>query len=136
VKADPYLLDLRRSTKDPLTDNNIIKADIFAAKFFPKTRIVNFSDIKTEVTMEQRAFNISLIISKEEISKLIRSLLNSKALRPDSILNEVFKVVALIIIKDLVEIASYCFANGTILKSLKEFITVVLRKKGKKITLS
>jgi len=47
VKADPYLLDLRRFTKDPLIDNNIIKADILIAKFFPKTRIVDFSDMET-----------------------------------------------------------------------------------------
>jgi len=41
-------------------------------------------------------------------------------------------VVVLIIVKDLAEAASNCFINGTILKSLKEFITMVLRKKGKK----
>jgi len=41
-------------------------------------------------------------------------------------------MVALVIIKDLAEAASYCFANGTIPESLKESITVVLRKKGKK----
>jgi len=42
----------------------------------------------------------------KEVSKLIRSLLNRKALGLDSILNKVFKVVTLIIIKDLVEIAN------------------------------
>jgi len=41
-------------------------------------------------------------------------------------------VVILVIIKDLVEIVSNCFTNGIILKSLKEFIIVVLHKKGKK----
>jgi len=41
-------------------------------------------------------------------------------------------VVALVIIKDLVEIASYCFTSGIILESLKESITIVLHKKGKK----
>jgi len=41
-------------------------------------------------------------------------------------------VVVLVIIKDLAETASYCFASGIILKRLKEFITVVLRKEGKK----
>jgi len=52
VKVDPYLLDLRRFTKDPLIDNNIIKVDIFAAKFFPKTRTVDFSNIKIEAITE------------------------------------------------------------------------------------
>jgi len=77
-------------------------------------------------------FNISPIILTEEISKLIRSLLNKKALGPDGILNEVLKVAALVIVKDLVKVASYYFASGIILKSLKEFITVVLHKEGKK----
>jgi len=52
VKADPYLLDLRRSIKDPLIDNNTIKADIFTAKFFPKTKTADFSNIKVEATIE------------------------------------------------------------------------------------
>jgi len=42
---DPYLPDLKRSTKDPLTGDNIIKANIFIAKFFPKTGIVNLNNI-------------------------------------------------------------------------------------------
>jgi len=45
---DPYLPDFRRFTKDSLIDNNIIKADICEVKFFPKTRVINFSDIVIE----------------------------------------------------------------------------------------
>jgi len=45
---DPYLLDLRRFTKDLLIGNNTIKADILAAKFFPKTKIVDFNNIAIE----------------------------------------------------------------------------------------
>jgi len=82
--------------------------------------------------MEQRALNISPTILIEEISKLIRSLLNGKALGPDGIPNKVLKMVTPVIIKDLVKAASHYFANGTILESLKESITVVLRKEGKK----
>ncbi len=44
----------------------------------------------------------------------------------------VFKVVALVIKKDLVEVASYYFTNKIALKSLKESITIVLYKEGKK----
>ena len=40
-------------------------------------------------------------------------------------------MVILIIIKDLVEIASYYFASEIILKNLKKFITIVLYKKEK-----
>jgi len=46
---DPYLLDLKKSIKDPLLGDNIIKANIFIAKFFPKTKIVNFSNMAIEV---------------------------------------------------------------------------------------
>jgi len=77
-------------------------------------------------------FNISPTILTKEINKLIRSLLNKKALGLDSILNKVFKVAILVIVKDLAEAASHYFASGIILKSFKEFITVVLYKKGKK----
>ena len=93
---------------------------------------MDFSDIKIETTTEQRVLNISPIILTEEINKLIRSLLNGKALGLDGIPNKVLKIVALVIVKDLVEVASYCFANGIIPKSLKESIIAVLYKEGKK----
>ena len=41
-------------------------------------------------------------------------------------------MVALVIKKDLAEVASYYFTNRIALESLKESITVVLYKKGKK----
>ena len=47
MKVDPHLLDLRRSIKNFLTDNNTIKIDIFIVKFFPKIKIVDFSNIET-----------------------------------------------------------------------------------------
>jgi len=43
-------------------------------------------------------------------------------------------VVALVIAKDLAKTASNYFTNRIIPESLKEFITVVLYKKEKKIT--
>jgi len=52
----------------------------------------------------------------------------------DSILNKILKVVILVIAKDLVEVVNNYFINRIIPKSLKEFIIVVLRKEGKKIT--
>jgi len=119
--VDLYLLDLK-FFKNPLTDNNTIKVNIFITKFFPKTGIVDFSNIET--TMEQRVFNISSIILVEKINKLIKSLLNKKALGLNSILNKVFKVVALVIIKDLIEIISYYFASRTIIKSRK-YIAII-----------
>ena len=41
-------------------------------------------------------------------------------------------MVALVIKKDLIEVASYCFTNRIVLESLKESITAVLYKEGKK----
>ena len=106
--------------------------DIFITKFFPKIGIVDFSDIKIEATIKQRVFNISLIILKEEINRLIKGLLNKKALRPNNILNKVLKIIALVIAKDLAKAASYYFTNKTIPESLKESIIVILHKDGKK----
>jgi len=45
---DPYLLDLKKSTKDPLISDNTIKANILTAKFFPKTKIIDFSNMAIE----------------------------------------------------------------------------------------
>ena len=80
VKVNPYLLDLKRSIKDFLIDNNTIKAEILAASFFPKTKIANLNNLNTEAIVEQKVFNISPIISVKEINKLIKSLPNGKAL--------------------------------------------------------
>jgi len=76
--------------------------------------------------------NISPIILIKEISKLIRSLLNRKVLGLNSIPNKVLKVAALVIAKDLVKVASYCFTSRIILKSLKKSIIIVLHKEEKK----
>jgi len=130
VKADFYLLDLKKFIKDLLIDNNIIKINIFTVKFFLKTKIADFNNIKT--IMEQKVLNISLIILVKKINKPIKSFLNKHFLKLNSILNKIFKVIVLIIIKDLKKIVSYCFASGIILKSLKEFIIIVLYKEKKK----
>ena len=45
-------------------------------------------------------------------------------------------MVALVIKKDLAEVASYYFTNRIALESLKESITIVLYKEKKKTTLS
>ena len=49
---DFYLLDLKRSIKDLLIGDNIIKANIFTAKFFSKTKIINFSNITIKTIMD------------------------------------------------------------------------------------
>jgi len=49
---DPYLLDLRKFIKDPLIGDDTIKINIFAIKFFPKTGIVNLSNIAIEAIID------------------------------------------------------------------------------------
>jgi hypothetical protein len=68
----------------------------------------------------------------KKISKLITSLLNKKALGLNGILNKILKVITLVIKKDLIKIASYCFTNKIVLKSFKESITTVLYKEREK----
>jgi len=75
---------------------------------------------------------LALLSQQKKLVSLLGVFLNRKALGLDGIPNKVLKVVALVIIKDLAEVASYCFASGIILKSLKESITIVLYKEGKK----
>ena len=58
--------------------------------------------------------------------------MNKKVLKLNGILNEVFKIAVLVIAKDLIKVVNYCFTNRIILKSLKKFIIIVLRKKRKK----
>jgi len=134
--VDPYLLDLKRFIKDLLINNNIIKANIFIAKFFPKTKTVNFSNIVIEATIKQIVFNISSIILIKEINKLIKSLLNKKVLGLNNILNKVFKVIALSIVKTLIKAVSCCFTSKVILKHFKKSIIVVLCKEEKKTIFS
>jgi len=96
---------------------------------------VDFSNIKIKAIINQRALNISFIISAKKINKLIKSLLNKKALGLDSIPNKILKVVILIIVlvKDLAKIVNNYFTNKIIPKSLKKSIIIVLYKE-KKIT--
>jgi len=47
--VDPYLLDLRRFIKDLLINNNTTKMDIFTAKFFPKIKTIDFSNIEIKI---------------------------------------------------------------------------------------
>ena len=75
---------------------------------------------------------LALLSQQKKLVSLLGVFLNRKALGLGGIPNKVLKVVALVIIKDLAKAASYYFASGIILKSLKESITIILRKKGKK----
>ena len=49
---DFYLLNFKKSIKDFLINNNTIKADIFIAKFSPKTKIADFNNNKIEILIK------------------------------------------------------------------------------------
>jgi len=100
-------------------------------KFFSKEKQVNFSDINNEMFVNYM-FDISSIISAEQIEQTIHRLLNDKVSESDNISNEVFKMMISLIKKNLTQAISKCFIKNTTLRSFQKFITVVLQKKRKK----
>ena len=71
-------------------------------------------------------------MTKEELEDTIRKLPNGKAPGPDRIPNEVIKLIALVISKDLAQAISHCLADRSLPLRYKESTTVVLRKDRKK----
>jgi len=70
--------------------------------------------------------NISSTISAEQIEQAIHRLPNGKVSGSDNISNEVLKVVASLIKKNLTQAISKCFTKGATPRSFWEFTTVVL----------
>jgi Reverse transcriptase (RNA-dependent DNA polymerase)/Endonuclease-reverse transcriptase len=130
-QADPHLPALRRTTNEPLVEDNCQKAQILSEKFFPNTGQADLSDTIGSVPIE-RTVPISNQVSKEELEDIIRKLPNEKAPGPDGIPNEVLKLIAPVISKDFAQAISNCLAGGSLPLKYKESTTVVLRKDGKK----
>ncbi len=72
-----------------------------------------------------------MIITPEEVKKVIQKFLNRKALGPDSILNEVLKIIASIVAEELAQAATDLLSTGNIPQLYKESITTVIRKERK-----
>jgi len=100
-------------------------------KFFSEEKQANLSNINNEMPANCM-LNIPSIISAEQIEQTIHRLLNGKVSGSDNISNEVLKVVAPLIKKNLTQAISKCFTKGVTPRSFQEFITVVLQKKRKK----
>jgi len=100
-------------------------------KFFSEERQTNLSNINNEMFVNYM-FDISSIISAEQIKQTIHRLLNDKVSESDNISNEVLKMMISLIKKNLTQAISKCFIKRVTSKSFQKFITVVLQKKRKK----
>ena len=134
-RADPHLPNMRKAEGKAYTANNNEKAEILAAKLFPATEKADLRDINIGESLNSEsicALNIDHKVSKKELRRIINWLPNNKAPGPDDIINEIIKIAVPSIIKGLAEIITTYMAKGIIPNSLKESITVVLRKESKK----
>ena len=129
---DPHLPDLRKSPDSPLTVDNEEKTKILAGRFFLTIGNTDISDIAAEEPPERRLIDINPNISPKEICELIRKLPNNKAPGPDEIPNEILKVAVPAMAQSMAKASSQYLAAGTIPQRLKESITIVLYKEGKK----
>ena len=79
-----------------------------------------------------------MIITPEEVKKVIQKLPNGKAPGLDSILNEVLKIITSTVAEELAQAAIDLLSTGNIPQTYKESITIVIRKerKGNYILLS
>jgi len=127
---------LRRNDQEQVQKGNKEKAQILAERFFPRTGQADLSDITgqqpTGTNPEQREFNISHIVTKEEVEKVIKRLPNGKATGPDNVPYEVLKEIAPQISEGLAQAFTKQLASGTLPRSFKDSITTVLRKERKK----
>jgi len=130
-QASPHIPPLRRTDRDDTSNDNILKAQILAEKFFPEGGQADLSDIDGE-TPANHMLDISSTITSEQVEQAIHRLPNGKAPGPDGIPNEVLKEVAHVIKDDLAQAISKCFASGATPETFRKSITVVLRKERKK----
>ncbi len=72
-----------------------------------------------------------MIITPEEVKKVIQKFPNGKAPGPDGILNKVLKIIASTIAEELAQAATDLLSTGNIPQSYKESITAVIRKERK-----
>lgn len=124
---DAQMPALRRATDETLTEDNYQKDAILAEKFFPgrgSTRLPQGQPaIYTLPTSD-------LVTSEEVLTVLVR-LPKRKAPGPDKIPNEVWTALAPTIAAGLAHACNIVFATGELPSTLKESITIALRKGGK-----
>src|SRR5436190_18986480 len=94
---------LRRNGQEEATQDDEKRAQILAERFFPGDGLADLSDIENN-QQQTTTIHISTIITPEEVKKVIQKFLNGKAPGPDSIPNEVLKIITSTIAKELTQV--------------------------------
>ena len=126
----PHISALRRNGQEEATQDNVERAQILAEKFFPGQGLADLSDIENDQQAPSQ-IDAQVFITADEVKKVIKELPNGKAPGPDSIPNEVLKIIAPAVAEDLAQAISKLLQDGEIPRSYKESITVALRKERK-----
>ena len=128
--ADPHMPSLRRVAEDQLVGDDLEKAKILAEKFFPPQPQVNHTLDAGESHPEPLPTQQE--VTEIEVLAILLALPLKKAPGPDGIPNEVLKALAPTIAIGLAHGISILFIRGQHPATLKESITIALRKEGKK----
>jgi exonuclease III len=96
---------------------------------FPETGIADLSDIDNT---EWQRFNLDPEINPQEMERTLRTLPRGKAPGPDEIPNELWIELSKTLATQLARVTTALFREGEIPGSLKDTITIVLKKEQKK----
>ncbi len=111
--------------KGEATQDNEKRAQILTERFFPGDGLADLTDIKND-QQPTSTIHISTTVTPDEIEEAIHKFLNGKAPGPDSIPNEILKIIASTIKEDLAQAVSELLRTGNIPNSYKESITAVI----------
>jgi hypothetical protein len=78
------------------TQDNIQKVQILTEKFFPATEDTDLSDIIAD-SPKPSWLGITHVVIKQELLRVVKQLPTGQALGPDGILNEILKLIILLL---------------------------------------
>ena len=122
---------LRRNDQEQVTLSNEGRAQILAEKFFPRASLADLSDIASGQPAAN-TLDVPAEVTPKQLEEVIRKLPNGRAPGPDGIPNEILKVIAPIVSKDLAHAISKQLESGMISNLYKESTIVMLCKERKK----
>ena len=100
-----HISALRRNGQEEATQDNEKRAQILAERFFPGDGLADLTDIEND-QQPISTIHISTTVTPDEIEEAIHKFPNGKALGPDSIPNEILKIITLTIKEDLAQAVS------------------------------